>query len=84
MTNARITSNARRVSQGGEVELEARAGPCVEGKFHRWGEQQNRRDYIAYVRYDIACFRCARVRVVQYGKRGNRPIGYFTRLGKAP
>lgn len=83
MTNGRITSNFRRASPGDEPKLEERAGRCVQGKQHRWGMQENRRDYTSRVRYDIPCFRCPRVQVVQYGHSGSRPIGYYTRSGEA-
>ena len=76
MTNGPVTSNFRNA---GAMVLDPRAGRCINGHFHRWGDRENRQLGLAIVRYDIPCTRCDRVRVLEYTKRGNHVAGYFTR-----
>lgn len=55
------------------------AGPCVDGKRHRWrsGEILVHRGVISR-RYAMPCRCCLRVKIKEYTRRGNHTAGYTT------
>ena len=59
--------------------LDKHAGLCADGKRHKWGKEQDRRAGATAGWSDMQCQRCARVRVIEYTRRGNHTAGYFTR-----
>lgn len=56
------------------------AGPCMGRKHHRWSKHQYRRTQgVNRSVFEQPCCGCDRLRIIVYGRRGNRCVGYENR-----
>ena len=58
-------------------KVDSYAGKCVSG-LHRWGKEVRNMAGAYFAIYHQHCSKCRRIRVIEYGKRGNHVQGYLT------